>query len=120
MKNLFRIQLIAFAAILLVMCFGNNIIAQNVHADNTMSGISQSDAIKVTWKNFNRAETDLMFKSFVDMGEIGKFTHVRKPTPVDKQNVVRMNRDTQYSFAILDLTKPAEINKPAAENIYTY
>ena len=115
MKTKYRLQFIAIATAMLVMCFGNNSTAQNVHADNTISSISQSDALKVTWKNFNRAETDVMFKSFVDMGEIGKFTHVRKPTPVEKQNVVRMNRDTQYSFAILDLTKPAEIIKPDAD-----
>ena len=112
MKNNFKMQITAFSTILLLMCFGNNITGQNVHAENTVSSITNSDAIKVTWKNFNRAETDLMFKSFVDMGAFGKYVHVRKPTPVDKQNVVRMNRDTQYSFVILDLTKPAKIRIP--------
>jgi len=88
--------------------------AQKPHSEKTITTIVSGDPIPVTWKNFNRAETDLMFQSFVNMGEVGKFAHVRKPTPVEKQNVVRMNRDTQYSFAILDLSTPAEITKPDA------
>jgi len=74
--------------------------------------MSQTTGNPVTYKNFNRAESDKMFKSFVDMGAFGKLANVRQPTSVDKQNVVRMNRDTLYSFLILDLTSPATITKP--------
>jgi hypothetical protein len=88
--------------------------AQKMHADKTLTTINIKEVIPVTWKNFTRAESDKMFKSFVDMGAFGKIVHVRKPTPIDKQNVIRMNRDTQYSFLILDLTSPATITKPDA------
>jgi hypothetical protein len=77
-----------------------------------MSQTKNSSGKLVTYKNFNRAETDKMFQSFVDMGAFGKLVNVRQPTPVAKQNVVRMNRDTLYSFLILDLTSPATITKP--------
>jgi hypothetical protein len=74
--------------------------------------MSEKTTVPVTYKNFNRAETDKMFQSFVNMGAFGKLVNVRQPTPVDKQNVVRMNRDTLYSFLILDLTSPATVTKP--------
>ena len=35
----------------------------------------------------------------------GDVRHFRKPTPLDKQSVVRMNMDTLYSFVVLDLTE---------------
>jgi hypothetical protein len=30
---------------------------------------------------------------------VNRFYHFRRPTPLDKQNVERMNRDTRYSMA---------------------
>jgi len=66
----------------------------------------------VTPDNFNRAETDFNFKTKVDSGAFGKFAHVREPTPIDKQFVVRANRDTLYSFGVFDLSQPVTIVKP--------
>ena len=58
----------------------------------------------VTADNFNRAETDLYFASAVEeAGGLGKFYHRRQVMPVDKQAVVRANRDTLYSSAVFDL-----------------
>lgn len=57
----------------------------------------------VTVDNFARAETDHYFATYVAQGALGRFFHLRDVTPLDKQNVVRMNRDTLYSFAIIDL-----------------
>ena len=51
----------------------------------------------VTVDNFVRAETDMTFGRYVKQGAFGKFLHIRQPTPIDKQDVVRMNRDTLYS-----------------------
>ena len=85
--------------------------AQQAHVEQTLSSLSATEAVPVTWKNFVRAESDLMFKSYVDIGAFGKFFHVLKPTPIDQQKVVRMNRDTIYSFAIFDLTTPVTIIK---------
>ena len=53
-----------------------------------------------------------MFNSYVKMGAFGKFLHIPKPTPIDQQKVVRMNRDTIYSFGVFDLTTPVTITKP--------
>jgi hypothetical protein len=49
---------------------------------------------------------------YVKLGAFGKFLHIRRPTPLDKQNVIRMNRDTLYSFGVFDLTNPVTIVKP--------
>jgi hypothetical protein len=66
----------------------------------------------VTPDNFNRAETDFYFKKKVDDGMFGKIVHVRQPASIDKQLIVRMNRDTLYSFGVFDLTQPVTIVKP--------
>jgi hypothetical protein len=62
-----------------------------------------SKAVPVTAKNFARAETDMYFSRTVGEGGFGKFTHLRVPTAIDKQTVIRMNRDTLYSTGIFDL-----------------
>jgi para-nitrobenzyl esterase len=59
--------------------------------------------VPVTVKNFARAESDLYFGGTVKRGGFGKFDHNRASTPIDKQDVVRMNRDTLYSGGVFDL-----------------
>lgn len=71
-----------------------------------------SAAEKVTVDNFVRAETDMTFKRYVAQGAFGKFLHIRSMTPIDKQDVIRMNRDTLYSAGVFDLTTPVTIVKP--------
>ena len=66
----------------------------------------------VTPDNFNRAESDFYFKKKVDDGMFGKIVHVREPASVDHQLLVRMNRDTLYSFGVFDLSEPVTIVKP--------
>ena len=57
----------------------------------------------VTVQTFPRAETDMYFSGFVKQGAFGKFSHHREPVSVDKQDVIRSNRDTLYSTAVFDL-----------------
>jgi hypothetical protein len=66
----------------------------------------------VTVDNFVRAETDMTLSRYVKQGAWGKFMHIRGPVPIDKQDVVRMNRDTIYSIGVFDLTEPVTISKP--------
>ena len=33
---------------------------------------------------------------------VNGWTHIRMPTPLDQQSVIRMNRDTLYSVAVVD------------------
>jgi len=71
-----------------------------------------SAADKVTVDNFVRAETDTTMKRYAAQGAFGKFLHIRGMTPIDKQDVIRMNRDTLYSAGVFDLTTPVTIVKP--------
>jgi hypothetical protein len=65
---------------------------------------SAADPVKVNAFNFPRAETDMYFAKFAKLaGGLGKFFFFRSPTPIDQQDVVRMNRDTLYGLAVFDL-----------------
>src|SRR5215469_17946897 len=71
--------------------------------------------IPVTADNFTRAESDLYFANIVKSDGFGKFMHIRQPTPIDQQMVIRMNRDTLYSAAVFDLDAgPVTISLPDA------
>lgn len=69
----------------------------------------------VTVDTFVRAESDMTLSRYVKQGAFGKFFHIRQPTPIDKQDVIRMNRDTLYSIGVFDLTSPLTVVKPASE-----
>jgi len=67
----------------------------------------------VTPDTFIRAETDRMFSDIAGLaGGVNKFLHFRGPTPLDKQTVIRMNRDTLYSGAVIDTSQGATITFP--------
>jgi len=66
-------------------------------------GIKAQTPQRVTIDNSIRAESESYFATYVAQGALGRFFHLRDVTPLDKQDVVRMNRDTLYSFTILEL-----------------
>ena len=69
-------------------------------------------AQSVTLENFKRAESDHYFSGFVAKGCFGKLCSDREPVAVDQQTVIRMNRDTPYTFGVFDLSTPVTIVKP--------
>ncbi len=77
---------------------------------------NSDQAVPVTVLNFVRAETDMTMDRYVKMGAFGKFLHLRQPTPLDKQDIIRMNRETLYSLGTFDLTEPLTITKPDPGN----
>ena len=79
----------------------------------TLVSSDPKKTILVSADNFVRAESDLYFGNLVNDGGFGKFHHIRTPTPIDQQTVIRMNRDTLYSAAIFDLdASPVTISLP--------
>ena len=67
----------------------------------------------VTPDNFIRAESDVYMAGQVKDGAFGRFKHTREVAPVDKQLIVRLNRDTIYSSAVFDLDAgPVTITLP--------
>ncbi|QLC65938.1 DUF1254 domain-containing protein [Flavobacterium sp. LPB0248] len=70
----------------------------------TSDSVAQKNSVPVTAANFNRAETDLYFTTSVkDAGSIGNIHHYRTLMPIDKQAVIRANRDVLYSSGVYDL-----------------
>ena len=76
--------------------------------------------IHVNVDNFARAETALqMDRALKILGiNVNTWGHFRTPTPLDKQTVIRMNRDTLYSAAVIDISKGATLTIPEAGDRY--
>ncbi len=77
------------------------------------------ETVKVNVDNFVRAETAAQFDRFLKFtGGVNKWHHIRQPTPLDKQSVIRMNRDTLYSLTIVDISKGATLTLPDSGKRY--
>ena len=76
-------------------------------------------ALLVDVRNFERAETQRMFNDLQAVaGGTNIFGHLRAPTPIDSQSVIRMNRDTLYSFCVIDAAQGATVTIPDAGTRY--
>lgn len=75
--------------------------------------------IPVTVDNFVRAATDLELRKYVTLsGGVNTVFHLRELTPIDQQTTIRMNRDTLYSVAIIDIRDGASITLPDTGDRY--
>jgi hypothetical protein len=85
-------------------------------AVNVAQAQSPSDKdIPVTLDNFPRAESDTYIRNLLKEGDLGKFKHNREPASIDNQTVIRLNRDTLYSFGVFDLDAgPVTVTMPNA------
>jgi len=80
--------------------------------ESSSQGLELS-TIAVTPETFIRAETDRMFFNFSQLaGGVNKFYHFRELVPLDRQTVIRMNRDVLYSGAVVDVEKGATVTFP--------
>jgi hypothetical protein len=80
---------------------------------------AQAKPVIVNADNFVRAETAAQFDRIVEnAGGVNRFFHLRGPAPLDKQTVIRMNRDTIYSSALVDISKGATLIVPDAGDRY--
>lgn len=77
---------------------------------------SGSPTAPVSPDNFRRAESDMYFGAGIkEAGGIGRFFHHRDVMAIEKQTVIRANRDTLYSTAVFDLDAgPVTITLPDA------
>lgn len=75
--------------------------------------------VLVNVDNFVRVETAAQFDHALQAaGGVNKFFHLRMPTPLERQSVIRMNRDTLYSGAIVDISAGATLTVPDAGQRY--
>ncbi len=82
--------------------------------------VGGTETVLVNVDNFARAETAAHFDRGLQMtgGKLNTFVHFRLPTPLDKQTIIRMNRDTLYSGAIVDISKGATLSIPETGDRY--
>lgn len=94
--------------------FGISFVVASVAWTGGAFAETSGSKMPVTVESFVRAETDHYLAANVkDIGRLGEFKHSREPVAIDKQTVIRMNRDTLYSFAVFDLAAgPATISLP--------
>ncbi len=80
---------------------------------------SAAEPIRVNVDNFKQAESDHYFTRFEKEGGFGKFSHERELASIDDQTVIRLNRDTLYSFGVFDLeASPVTVTLPDSGKRY--
>ncbi len=79
---------------------------------------AQDGAVTVTDKNFARAMTDLAMQKEVEQGATNTWHHHRKTMALSEQPAPLMNRDTVYSFAVLDGGGDVAITLPKNDGRY--
>jgi hypothetical protein len=79
----------------------------------------------VTEENYARAETEVIFADYVKRiadatgtNGMGEWLHFRKGADPKDRTVMRINFDTLYSMAILDLTEDAVLTMPETDGRY--
>ncbi|MCW2289373.1 uncharacterized protein DUF1254 [Leucobacter luti] len=75
-------------------------------------------AIPVNVHNFNRAESDLMFSRLAAGTGLGAWNHTYDLKPLDDQPIIRQNRDTLYSSAIVDVRDGVTVTLPDTGDRY--
>lgn len=112
----FTFAFISGAAIMLAGC---NSSTKNTNTDSTQGTVTNSDGtVSVTKDNFAFAMTDLAMQKEFEQGANNAWNHHRKPMPLDEQPAPLMNRDTEYSFAILDGQGDVAITLPQNDGRY--
>lgn len=85
----------------------------------SIASAAMADPVLVTPANFALAETEHYIAGVIARGGMGRFAHVRELASAERPLVVRPNRDTLYSTAVLDLAAgPATIRLPQAGTRY--
>lgn len=74
--------------------------------------------VSVTPENYAFAELDVAMNEEVKHGATNTFYYHRMPMEIDKQPAVLMNRDTLYSFAIIDASHGATVHVPKGDGRY--
>lgn len=107
----------AVAAFCVAAFVGSGALSQST--SGTIDALVDSREIPVTVDNFIRAATDVELGKYVSLaGGVNQFFHFRAPTPVENQPTIRMNRDTLYSAAVIDISKGATLTLPDVGDRY--
>ncbi|WP_226925743.1 DUF1214 domain-containing protein [Meridianimarinicoccus sp. MJW13] len=97
--------------------FGSGANAQFLGDD--LDALVDAREIPVMIGNFARAATDIELAKYVSLaGGVNRFFHFRDPGDVDNQPTIRMNFDTLYSTAVVDISDGATLSLPEVGERY--
>jgi hypothetical protein len=108
-----KIKHISIPFSLVAAMSASTVMAQPV---NNLGDFFSPQGAMVTSASYPMDETSHQMLKNQDLVGVNKFLHKRQLTPTDKQPVVRMNRDTYYSFAVVDVSKGATVTMPKVPN----
>lgn len=81
--------------------------------------VNATDLVSVKLENYKVAESDLAFGGTIKLGAANKLVHLPvEPLDLNNQTVVRMNQDTIFSAAVVDVSKGASIALPKTDGRY--
>ena len=86
-------------------------VAEQQMVDNINAYFSP-EGKEITPATYPAAESARQYLQEQSAVGVNAFNHRRELTPTDKQTVVRMNRDTYYSFGVADVSKGATLIMP--------
>lgn len=79
----------------------------------------QAYSVPVTYENYVKVQTSLQIDAYQKLAKgINKLYHFRVPTPIENQPTIRMNHDTLYSVAMLNVSRGVVISIPDTGNRY--
>jgi len=79
---------------------------------STMDAFFSPSGEVVTAETYPTVETSRQLLMKQDAVGVNAFVHRRELSPTDKQNIVRENRDTYYSFAVVNVSEGASVTIP--------
>ena len=83
-----------------------------VEVATSIDDFFQPDGMTATAENYPTLETARQLLIAQARAAVNVINHNRKLTPTDEQPIVRMNRDSYYSFAVVDVSAGASITIP--------
>ncbi|MDG1475069.1 MAG: DUF1214 domain-containing protein [Porticoccaceae bacterium] len=81
---------------------------------------ADESTVEVTALNYVQAKTAIQFDKYLARahGKVNTFSHGRRLVGIDQRSSKRLNRDTLYSVAIVDISEGASLTIPEAHGRY--
>ncbi len=113
MSLLTRSAVLSFVGLLITAC------ADDPGATAGLNSDSATDSVAVTLENYKVAESDLAFSKVTRTVGMNRFLHrAVEAFDLQDQTVVRMNRDTIYSGAVVNASEGATVTLPESDGRY--
>ncbi|MFW2374102.1 MAG: DUF1254 domain-containing protein [Gammaproteobacteria bacterium] len=98
---------------------------EQVTADTSKSAVKQQQTTTVTDENYALAETQIIIAGYIKKiaaatgtGGVGVFMHNQKGADPKDRTIMRINFDTLYSFAVVDLKEDLTLVMPETHDRY--